>query len=74
MKFLIESGESSITIYKEDESIVLDLNGQKIAIQGADLEDFNNLIGNLSFAIERKKERETTLIKQFKRIWKGTLS
>lgn len=74
MKFIIESGESALIIHKENESIVLDLNGQKMAITGADLEDFNNLIGNLSFAIERKKEEETTLIKQFKRIWKGTLS
>lgn len=73
MKFLIESKESSLLIHKEDEAIVLDLNGQKIAIQGADLEDFKNLVGNLFFAIDRKKEDELPLIKQIQRVWKGTL-
>jgi len=70
MKFLIESGESSLTIYRESESIVIDVNGQKIAVQGVDLVDFDNLIGNLSSTIAKQKEQETPLIKKIERIWK----
>ena len=44
MKYLIESGESSLSISKEGKSIELELNGEKIAIQGTDLEDFDNLM------------------------------
>jgi len=70
LKYLIESGESSLTIYRDQDSIVLDLNGQKIAVQGVDLVDFDNLIGNLSSVIAKQKDQETPLVKKFERIWK----
>jgi len=70
MKYLIESGESSLTIYRRQESVVLELNKQYIEIQGVDLVDFDNLIGNLSSAIAKQKDQETPLVKKFERIWK----
>lgn len=72
MKFLIESGQSCLKISREGKSIELDLNGEKIAIQGADLEDFDNLIGNLSKGIHLEIESEVPVIKKITRIWKGT--
>jgi len=70
LKYLIESGESSLTIHRDQDSIVLDLNGQKMAITGIDLVDFDNLIGNLSSVIAKQKDQETPLIKKIERIWK----
>tara|TARA_R110000772_G_scaffold23157_1_gene62180 strand:+ start:651 stop:872 length:222 start_codon:yes stop_codon:yes gene_type:complete len=72
MKYLIESGESSLSISKEGKSIELELNGEKIAIQGTDLEDFDNLIGGLSSAIFKNIDGDVPLIKKIQRIWTGT--
>jgi hypothetical protein len=71
MKFVIESGESILTIHREDQAIIMDVNGQKIAIQGADLEDFKNLVGNMWLGVVQKKEEETPLIKKIEILWKG---
>lgn len=72
MKFLIESGQSGLLISKEGKSIELELNGQKIALQGNDLIDFDNLVGNLSRGIAQEIDTETPLIKKIHRLWRST--